>query len=402
MARRRPPLPAVRGFRFAAVSAGLKGRRVPDLGLVVADRPVSMVASFTANLVQAAPVLLARDRVSRGRPRAVLVNSGNANACTGPAGQAAAERTTAALAAALGLRPSQVVPASTGVIGVPFPEDRVVDAIPRLVARASPDGAWDFARSILTTDRGPKTSSRTFSLRPRRTATVLGIGKGAGMIHPRMATTLAFVVTDAPARRSLLRRILARALDATFHASTVDGDTSTNDMVLLVASGAIGGPVLSPTDRAAARLEAAVTEVLGELAEQIVADGEGARHAVTIDVRGTATDGDARRVAETVATSLLVKTALHGGDPNWGRIAAAAGRAGVPFDPNRLDVRIAGVPVCRRGTGLGAAPDAEAARAMRQPRYRIEVRVGDGTGRAHYLTSDLGHDYVRINADYRT
>ncbi|HJK97151.1 MAG TPA: bifunctional glutamate N-acetyltransferase/amino-acid acetyltransferase ArgJ, partial [Polyangiaceae bacterium LLY-WYZ-14_1] len=340
MARRRPPLPAVRGFRFAAVSAGLKGRRVPDLGLVVADRPVSMVASFTTNLVQAAPVLLARDRVSRGRPRAVLVNSGNANACTGPAGQAAAERTTAALAAALGLRPAQVVPASTGVTGVPFPEDRVVDAIPRLVARASPDGAWDFARSILTTDRGPKTSSRTFSLRPRRTATVLGIGKGAGMIHPRMATTLAFVVTDAPGRRSLLRRILARALDATFHASTVDGDTSTNDMVLLVASGAIGGPVLSPTDRAAARLEAAVTEVLGELAEQIVADGEGARHAVTIDVRGTVTDGDARRVAETVATSLLVKTALHGRDPNWGRIAAAAGRAGVPFDPSRLDVRI--------------------------------------------------------------
>jgi len=398
----RSPLPTVPGFRFAGTHAGIKERRRPDLGLIIADRPVSAAAVFTTNQVKAAPVLLAQERLARGRPRAVLVNSGNANACTGPGGMVEAERTTAVAAEALGLRPTQVVPASTGVIGVPLPGARILAAIPRLVQRASPDAAGDFARAILTTDKGPKTASRDVSVRPRRRSQVLGIAKGAGMIHPRMATTLAFVMTDAPVRRSLLRRMLVRALGETFHTSTVDGDTSTNDMVLLMASGAAGGPVLQPTDRAARRLEAAITDVLGSLAEQIVADGEGARHAVTVDVRGPATDPEARRIAETIATSLLVKTAFHGRDPNWGRIVAAAGRAGVPFDPDAVAVRIDGVAVCRRGGAVGGGAEEDARRRMRQPRYVVEVRVGTGPGRARYLTSDLGHGYVSVNADYRS
>lgn len=396
-----PSLPHVPGFRFAGTACGLKQSGAPDLALLVADRPSNAAAVFTTNVVRAAPVEVAQSRVARGRVRAVLVNSGNANACTGPAGRRATERTSAAVADALGIRHEEVFPASTGVIGVPLPAPKVLAAVPALVAGLDPAGAGDFARAILTTDRGPKTASRSVRLRGR-TATVLGIAKGAGMIHPDLATTLAFLVTDAPVRRPFLRRALLRGVAGSFNASTVDGDTSTNDCVLLLASGAAGGDPLDGRGPASARFHAAVGEVLDELVLQIVSDGEGAEHAVTVRVLGAPSRAAAVRVARTVATSTLVKTAIHGKDPNWGRLLAAAGRAGVPFDAERASVAMGPVAVYRRGKVVAGRAEARAASVMQAERYTITLDLAAGQAEARYLTSDLGHRYVEINADYRT
>jgi len=265
-----------------------------------------------------------------------------------------------------------------------------------------PDGADAFARSILTTDRGPKVAWRSVSLGRRRRATVLAIAKGAGMIHPDMATTLAFVLTDAPISHSGLKRLLRSATDETFNRITVDGDTSTNDTILALASGAVGGPRLPAAGPVRERFARAFTEALEDVAKLIVADGEGAERLVKVVVRGAASDKAAVRVARTVATSQLVKTAIHGRDPNWGRLLAAAGRSGVAIDEHRVNIWIGGVAVYRRGRPVGDAAEAPAAAAMEQAEYTIELRLGRGAGRAHYWTCDLGHEYVRINADYRT
>ena len=275
-----------------------------------------------------------------------------------------------------------------------------VHGIPRLAAELRPDGAADFAQAILTTDRGPKVSRQSFRNGSRRHA-VLVIGKGAGMIHPNMATTLAFVLTDAAVKPRTLRRLLREATDATFNRITVDGDTSTNDTILAMASGAHGVAALKePAERALGR---ALQAGLGAVAELIVADGEGAQHVAIIRVEGISTDLQALRIARTVATSMLVKTAMHGCDPNWGRLLAAAGRAGVDFDASRASVWIGDVPVLRRGKNvLDEATEARAAAVMNTPRYDIRLRLGQAQGKAHYTTCDLGHDYVSCNADYRT
>jgi glutamate N-acetyltransferase / amino-acid N-acetyltransferase len=395
------PLPIVRGFRFAGISAGIKKSGARDLALVVADRPVPTAGVFTRNLVRAAPVEISEARLRGGKAQALLANSGNANACTGKEGHAAAIASSRAVARALGIGEDHVLPSSTGVIGVVLPGEKLVSAAPALVADLSDDGAARFAEAIMTTDRFRKSSTATFRA-TKGQSTLLGIAKGAGMIHPDMATTLGFLVTDASATSAYLRRALRKAVNETLNRISVDGDTSTNDSFYLMASGASGGATLRGGDAASARFEQALADVLEELGRAMVSDGEGAEHAVRIEVLADS-EKNALEVARTIARSLLVKTALHGCDPNWGRIIAAAGRAGVKFDPGRAEMSIGGVRVFRRGLPtFDAETERRASAVMREPRYTITLSLGTGKAKAHVLTSDLGHEYVRINADYRS
>jgi glutamate N-acetyltransferase / amino-acid N-acetyltransferase len=346
-------------------------------------------------------VKIARERLAAGHAQAVLVNSGNANACTGRPGHEAALRASDAVARALGIAPALVVPASTGVIGQLLPADKVVSAAPALTQQLAEHGAVDFAQAIMTTDKSQKLAHRTFA-QGAATVRVLGIAKGAGMIHPRMATTLAFVFTDASIAPPLLRTLLRDACDRSFNVATVDGETSTNDMIMIMASGAAGAAPLSEGSPELTAFAHALGEVLRELAEQIVADGEGAEHVAEIEVRGTHSDADARTIAQRIATSLLVKTAMHGKDANWGRILSAAGVAGVPFDPEVVSIHIDDVAIVRDGLGLGSEAEARAQAVMAGPRYAIHVQVGSGPGRASYLTCDIGHRYIDVNAGYRS
>jgi glutamate N-acetyltransferase / amino-acid N-acetyltransferase len=386
----------VRGFRFSGISANIKKNGRRDLALVVADEPAVAAAVFTRNLVRAAPVVVAERRCQAGRARAVLVNSGNANACTGEAGLGATLESTGAVARALRVEPDEVLPASTGVIGSLLPAERIVAATPALIQALADDGHDAFADAICTTDRWPKIAQAALP----GGATVLGIAKGAGMIHPELgppqATLLGFLFTDARVSQTVLQHTLQAAVDETFNACSVDGDTSTNDAIFALASGASG----SACDEAS--LRAAFTRVCEELARSIVADGEGTEHTVELSVSGLEGDEQARRIARTIATSLLVKTALHGKDANWGRILAAAGRAGVPFDPASARLSIAGVEIVRQGVAVGQEAEHEAHQRMREASYRIELQLGTGDGHARYWMADLGHGYVDVNASYRS
>jgi len=394
-------LAPVAGFRFAGIAAGIKKKAgALDLGAIVADSTVTTAAVFTKNRVKAAPVVLAGGRLRSLTARAVLVNSGNANAATGAAGMAAAEKTTALLAEAIGCEPDDVIPCSTGVIGHVLPVEPFSRAMADLAGALRPEGAGDFATAILTTDKGPKVAETSFEVGDIRYR-VLAMGKGAGMIHPDMATTLAFVVTDAPIDGKALRAVLQSATEATFNRITVDGDTSTNDAIVAMASGLAGGKPLTGTGERA--LQDALTEVLGSIAQQIVADGEGAEHVARIQVEGLRDSKSALEVARTVATSLLVKTAMHGKDPNWGRLLAAAGRAGVAFEVEKAQVWLGDVCIFRDGESLlSDETEAAASKVMAEPHYTIRLVLGPGEGSAHYDTCDLGHSYVTLNADYRT
>jgi glutamate N-acetyltransferase / amino-acid N-acetyltransferase len=392
----------VKGFRFAGVHGGVKAGDALDLGLVFADEPAVAAGVFTRNRVRAAPVVISERRLKKGLCQAILVNSGNANACTGKQGHQTALALTRGAAVCLRVPTPLVVPASTGVIGQQLPREGIEAAIPALVDDLSEAGAARFARAILTTDRGPKVVQAQLKV-GRTTCRLLGIAKGAGMIHPNMATTLAFVTTDAPLRRATLSKFLRQSTEDTFNRATVDGDTSTNDSIYALASGAATDRLIEEKSTAGRRFVGALTEVLESLAKKIVADGEGAEHLVRIEVRGTRTDADAVQIARTIAGSQLVKTAFHGCDPNWGRILAAAGRSGVRFNPDHVSVRIGGVPIFERGMPvMTSKTEAQATAKMKRPEYGISVMVGDGRGLGHYWTCDLGHEYVRINADYRT
>jgi glutamate N-acetyltransferase/amino-acid N-acetyltransferase len=386
----------IAGFKFSAVSAGIRKDGRVDVALATADRPVTAAGVFTRNLVRAAPVTVAEERVQRGLARAVLVNAGCANACTGEPGLLATLETTRGVALALAADEAEVLPASTGVIGAVLPAEKILKKTGELVERLSPEGVDDFALAICTTDRWPKIAEAKL----RNGARVLGIGKGAGMIHPDVgppqATMLVFLFTDAVVSESDLSNALFAAADRTFNAITVDGDTSTNDSVIALASGASGLPA------SADELTVALTEVCGALARSMVRDGEGAEHVIEIKVSGLANVEDARTIARTVATSLLVKTALFGRDANWGRLLAAAGRSGVRFDPAQARIAIAGVEIVRDGLAIGAEFEAEAQRRMASEAYTVEFSLGSGTGAFSYFTSDLGHSYVDVNAGYRS
>jgi len=388
----------IAGFRFAAVNAGIKKRKL-DMGLLVADTPAVAAGVFSQNRFRAAPVLLSEQRLRRGACQVIVVNSGCANACTGRVGTRDARRMAGLAAQALRVPDRLVCVASTGVIGRPLPMDRVASAIPVLAQGLDPRSLDDFARAILTTDKGPKVASGRIRLSgtPVR---VVGAAKGAGMVAPHMATTLGFVMTDAACEAKYLKRVLEQAVEDTFNAITVDGDTSTNDSVYLLASGRAGNPPLHADDKAGRRFRALCTEVMRELALSIVGDGEGATRVVEIVVRGANRDA-ARSVARRIAESPLVKTAIYGADPNWGRLVCAIGNSGQDFDPRRVSVDIGSVPVVRGGVGVGGA-ERRAAEVMRRPRYAIQVDLGSGRTTATIYTCDLTHEYVRINAAYRT
>ena len=403
----RPPQPPAvlpRGFRFAATACGLKKTGALDLGMLVSDEPASAAAVFTTNLVQAAPVVLCRKhlRKAKGRLRAVVVNSGNANCSVGPAGMTAARATALRAAAELGITPQEVFVCSTGVIGVPLPAEKILAAMPRLAraGRGSTRSFLEFAHAILTTDTRPKWAAATCRV-GGKTVRIAGCTKGAGMIHPRMATMLAFLATDAAIAPGLLQRTLADVSKRTFNTITVDGDSSTNDTVIILANGASGTRKIARDSAAHRGFAAALEKVCHSLALQIVADGEGAQRVIEIEVRGAGTEAAARRIAETIATSPLVKTAFAGGDPNWGRILAAAGRAGVKFDPDETYIEMAKIPVYRRGRALPFDENA-AHRRMLADTVPIVVDLKEGYAKARVWTCDFTAEYVRINASYRT
>ncbi|MCX7808478.1 MAG: bifunctional glutamate N-acetyltransferase/amino-acid acetyltransferase ArgJ, partial [Deltaproteobacteria bacterium] len=387
------------GFCFSGIQAGIKKNGTLDLGLILADEVVSAAGVFTQNRVRAAPVAIAEQRIRKGKIRAILVNSGNANCLTGKDGERAAKESTRLLAQAIGSSAEFVVPASTGVIGVPLPLEAITAKISDLLCAASPKGVFDFARAILTTDRWPKVAFTTFPAGGME-GTLLGIAKGAGMIHPELGTMLAFALTDVGIPPSLLRPILKEAVEGSFNGISVDGDTSTNDAVFVLASGKKCN--LGRNRFLLRNFAQALKEVFQALAGSIVRDGEGAEHLVTIEVKGSRSDADAKKAACAIATSLLVKTALHGCEANWVRILAAAGRSGARFDPMQVSVRIGGVTVFQEGTPVGAHAEAQAAEIMKSHEYTIEVSLGRGRGHARYLTCDLGPQYVAINASYRT
>jgi glutamate N-acetyltransferase / amino-acid N-acetyltransferase len=393
-----------RGFRFAATACGLKKTGALDLAIISSDVPASAAAVFTQNLVVAPPVLVSKEnlRLSRGRMRGVVVNAGNANCATGAEGHAAAQRTALEAAKRLNCRPDELFVCSTGVIGVPLPVDKVLRRLP-LLARVRRPSARSFAElslAICTTDTRPKTAAASFKMAGRR-VNVVGCAKGAGMIHPHMATTLAFVATDAAIAPALLQKTLRDVTTRTFNSISIDGDTSTNDTLLVLANGEAGAPSIHSGARAHRAFTEALEEVCHSLALQIVADGEGAQRVIEILVRGAKTEAGARRIAETIATSPLVKTAFAGGDPNWGRVFAAAGRAGVPFDPSRVDIRMAGIDVLHRGKPLDFNERAASNRLLAE-HVPIVVDLHAGRESARYWTCDFTAEYVRINASYRT
>ncbi|HWB83117.1 MAG TPA: bifunctional glutamate N-acetyltransferase/amino-acid acetyltransferase ArgJ [Bryobacteraceae bacterium] len=387
------------GYRYAATYAGIRQVEKDDLALIVSGMPANVAAVFTQNRVQAAPVRLSRRnlQLSRGRAGAILVNAGNAN-CATRTGDAVAQSTVKAAARLLKLPAVQVLPASTGVIGVELEAGKITGALPRLVQNLSAERFDDVARAILTTDLVPKTAFGEVKLR-RGVVRIAGMTKGSGMIHPQMATTLGFVMTDAQIPITPLRTILKRGVERSYNRISVDGDTSTNDTLVLLANGASG---VRPDPKELPLVEAEIARVLESLAQAIARDGEGARKLVTILISGAPNDAAAARMARAIANSPLVKTAIAGSDPNWGRILSAAGNAGVAFDPARTDVHMQGVPVCRGGL---AAPFSEAELKEKLDAPECEIRLairGKGKGAARFWTCDLTEGYIRINASYRT
>jgi glutamate N-acetyltransferase / amino-acid N-acetyltransferase len=391
------------GFAFAAAHCGLKKSKL-DLALFVSESPAAGAAIFTTNRVQAAPVRICREHLakSRGKVRAIIVNSGNANCCTGPQGIAASRSTAAGLARAMGCHPREILVCSTGVIGAPLRVEKILGSVPGLVlARNSDADAFEsVARAIMTTDTRPKWASAKCRL-GGRLVRLLGCAKGSGMIHPRMATMLSFVFTDAAASPELLARALRSAAGSTFNSITVDGDTSTNDTLAILANGESGAPKLTPGGRDCERFSEALASVCQSLALAIVADGEGAQRVIEIEVRGAPSDRAAGQIARTIANSSLVKTAFAGADPNWGRILAAAGRSGVNFNFERVDIWLAGVPVCRRGREH-PFDEGVAHKKMLAKHVPIVVDLRSGSGQARMWTCDLTQEYVHINASYRT
>ncbi len=389
----------VPGFRGAGVACGIKKTGKPDLALVVSDRPCVSAAVYTKNKVAAAPVVWGKALRTRFRLRGMLVNSGNANACTGEEGIRAVRETSLAVCAALGLPEGSVLIGSTGVIGVPLPAGKIVSALPGLVRGLSPEGIPAAGEAIRTTDAFPKRGVRTVRI-GGRTVTLGGIAKGAGMIAPNMGTLLAYVFTDATLASADARRCLREAVDASFNRIVVDGDTSTNDTAALFANGACGLPPLSGKGLAA--FGETLRSLLLDLALMIVRDGEGATRVVRIDVTGARTDAEAERAARAAATSPLVKTAVYGADINWGRVIAATGRAGIAMDPMKVSMRFAGEEVLRRGLRPDPAAERRAVPKIRKEAYAIEVDLGSGKGRSYLYFSDLTPEYVRINSGYRS
>jgi glutamate N-acetyltransferase/amino-acid N-acetyltransferase len=391
------------GFLFAAGEVGLRTHGSgPDVALAVSTVPARAAALFTTNRVKAAPVLVSQDHLKRSRAvaQAIIVNAGNANCATGPAGMRAARQSAQEAAKLLGLEREQVLVASTGVIGVPLDAKRITDQLPALARRLHPEGYEAFSRAILTTDTHPKIAGRSFRIGGRRVR-ILGMAKGAGMIYPRMATMLAFLFTDAAVEPRFLQSAARRMCEESFNRISVDGDTSTNDTVFLLANGAAGNSVIEKRSDTAEKFTQALVEVGQAVAIELVRDGEGARKLAEIRVEGAASEKQADAIARSIALSSLVKTALAGADPNWGRILSAVGNAGVEFDPGRVNIYLNRMLVCRRG-GAAAFDEAGLQRELQGKDILIRIVLGQGKAKARFWTCDFTEEYVRINASYRT
>jgi glutamate N-acetyltransferase/amino-acid N-acetyltransferase len=398
-----------KGFQFGATKAGLKKSGRTDFALIVADAPASAAAAFTANRVTAAPLVVDKVnlRATGGRVRVAAINAGNANCAAGKAGLDAARATCVAAAEVFACLPEEVFPSSTGIIGVPLPAEKLIAALPALAASLGTefDHFQQVAQAILTTDKVEKTAFRRFEVLEADGSThevrIAGLCKGSGMIHPQLvphATMLVYILTDAAVEPAGLQTYLNETIELSFNRISVDGDTSTNDTVLLLASGASGVAIGAEY----APFAAALTQVCKSLARQIVADGEGITHVVELHIEGAASDADALKIAKAIAHSPLVKTAWAGGDPNWGRLVAAIGYSGAQIDPDRIDIRFGDLQICRDGGRAAEFDEAAAHEYIAQPEFSVDIQLHQGSGSCVFWTTDLTVEYIHINADYST
>ncbi|MFZ5776385.1 MAG: bifunctional glutamate N-acetyltransferase/amino-acid acetyltransferase ArgJ [Thermodesulfobacteriota bacterium] len=393
----------VQGFKAAAVKSGIRGKDRLDIGLIVSDRPATLAGVFTTSLVKAAPVLLDMERLKKlGRAQAIVVNSGIANACTGEEGMRLAKLTTAMVGDALGIDQELVQVCSTGIIGMQLELACFQRGIPMAAGQLTAKGLSEVANAIMTTDTVRKIVERT-ALIDGKPVRLVGMAKGAGMIMPNMATMLSFICTDAKVEQPLLQSLLKKAVAESFNAITVDGDTSTNDTVLLMANGmADHPPIAQDRPEALAAFSAALNDLCKELALMIVRDGEGASKLVTVRVQGAASVEEADRAARTVANSNLTKTAFFGEDANWGRIIAALGRSGAHFDQLKVDIFFDDVQMVKNGLGQGAEVEARATAVLKKPEFVVTIDLHNGEAAKNIYTCDFSIDYVKINADYRS
>jgi len=391
----------IKGFQFAAVEAAIKKPGRLDLALIYSEQPAAVAAVFTTSKVKAAPVLLDEERVKGGRVQALVVNSGNANACTGARGMADAVETSRLVAEGLQIPPESVLVASTGVIGQPLPMERITAAVPALVSNCGSSTLGDIAVAIMTTDTFPKMVSSS-GVAGGVAYTVAGIAKGAGMIMPNMATMLAFIVTDAAVEPSFLQECFTSANDRSFNAITVDGDTSTNDTALIMANGAAGNQLICSGTPEAEVFAEILNDLLLSLAKLIVRDGEGATKFVTVNVVGAVSAAEAKKGAMAIANSSLVKTAFFGQDANWGRIFAAVGYSGIEVEQLKTDLFFDDVQMVKDGLFAGGDAEARGTEVLKKPDFSVTVDLHLGSGSAMVYTSDLSYEYIKINADYRT
>jgi len=387
------------GFKMAGVACGLKKNNEKDLGLIYSEAPANVAGVFTRNKIKAAPVLLDQKRIQSGVCQAIIVNSGNANCCTGDRGIQDAIRMTQLAAAGLGIAEDLVMVASTGVIGQPLAMGKIEESTADLIQALDFDGVADFAGAIMTTDKVPKIVTRHGKLDGNR-FTVTGVAKGAGMIRPDMATMLCFLMTDIKVSSDQLKQMLTAATDKSLNRITIDGDTSTNDTALLLANGKSEAQILNADHMAA--FQSVLDDVLITLAKQLVQDGEGVTKLVEVVVKGASSDAEARQIVDTVAHSPLLKTAFYGEDANWGRIFMAVGRAGVPIEPSTIDVYFDDVLMVQDSLGCGDEAEKEATKVLQKSEFTVTIDLKMGNGYASMLTCDFSIDYVKINADYRS
>jgi glutamate N-acetyltransferase/amino-acid N-acetyltransferase len=391
----------VSGFLFSGIAAGIKKDGKRDLGLIYSETPAQVAGLFTTNAVKAAPVQLDMKLIKRGLCQALVINSGNANACTGIQGLRDAQRVSSLVAKGLGIKEALVLASSTGVIGVPLPLKKIEQGIPRLIEALSPNDWMKTVEAIMTTDTFPKVEVATCRIKGEKVK-ICGMVKGAGMICPNLATMLSFLITDAHIKASLLQQMLEKASEDSYHRITVDGETSTNDTVLLLANGKADHSPLNQMDRDGEVFQSMLSEVCQNLAKSVVKDGEGATKFIEIVVRGARNKEDAKQAAYSIAHSPLVKTAFFGMDANWGRILCALGHSGVQIDPNRIDVFFDKIPIVKSGMGLGGRLEEKAGQILKNKSFRVTTDLHLGKDQFSVFTTDLSIDYVKINASYRS
>lgn len=391
----------VPGYQFSGISAGIKNDGKRDLGLIYSEVPAQVAGLFTTNAVKAAPVQLDMERIKKGLCQAIIVNSGNANACTGRQGLRDAQRISSWVGKQLGIGERLVFPSSTGVIGSPLPMKKIEGKISELIHHLSAEGWMSTVEAIMTTDTFPKIEMATCHIQGKRVK-VCGMIKGAGMIRPNVATMLSFLVTDAHIKAPLLQRMLERAAEESYNRITIDGETSTNDTVLMLANGKAGHPPLKHMDRDGEVFQSMLLKICQNLAESLVRDGEGATKFIEILLQGARNREDAKKAAYAIAHSPLVKTAFFGEDANWGRILCALGHCGARIDPNRIDVFFDQAPIVKNGMGMGARLEKKAGKIIRKKSFKVTVHLHQGKGKFSVLTTDLSLDYVKINASYRS